>query len=294
MKRILTVAAALLLSNMAFAEGSSDNGSQYQHQTASGLFELTPAVNYETTTKKFKNGGAKHDFTITNERLMGEYGIDDMFSVGLTLTNTDTQDKTSGSTTHKYQGLMDPDLFLNGRSEMGSGSLRFGTHLTISAGDMKTDTTGLKTNGYSGSTTLTPFVGYEMKADSMTYGARLVFDLYKTPGSWKMDPNTKAKIRDGKQIVSSIFFEQDVNPVTWGVDVQLENHQKTYLDFDGGGSLEALPAYNRMNFNVYAAYLATDSITILPTLSYINFSAGPKDVDSQTGFAGQIAGRFAF
>lgn len=297
MKRILVIAAAALLSNLAFAEGGSDNGSQYQHQTASGLFELTPTVSYETTTKKFKNGAAKHDFPITNERLMGEYGIDEMFSVGLTLTNSDIQDKTTGST-HKFQGLADPDLFLNGRSAMGSGSLRFGTHLTMALGDSKLDSSGEKSNAYSGGYALTPFVGYELKDSSMTYGVRVLFDLLKGEGKWKNDGfafmPASGKFKDGKQVISSIFFEQEINPVTWGVDVQLENHQKTYLDFDGGGSYETLPAYNRVNLNVYAAYMASDSITILPTLSYINFSAGPKDVDSQTGFGGQIAGRFAF
>lgn len=296
----LILTLVLGFSAVVFAEGSASNSSQFQHQTAAGIFEITPELVY--LSANIKSDSVKKAESDIAEGLVAEYGLSPMLSLGLAATLADDKlHSDNGAKDVKSSGLGDLDLFLNGRAPTASGSFRFGAHVFISPDSQKKVDTAGDLNAASGGETLTPFVGYEFTSDRMTYGARVKYDVYKTKAKFREEdtsPIATGKMKDGNELKTSVFAEADLNPVTLGASFSVVNEKKAVLELDPNPSFsstaEYSPATSRWELNLYAAYTPETWVTILPTIGYADWTAVPKDIGSQNAYFVSVAARFAF
>lgn len=176
MKHLLAL-LVLALTSPAFAAES--NGSQYQWQTPAGKWEVTPELSYGSSKTAFKPSG---DDTSTGlqESVLGEYGINEMFSAGLKLTASSvTTTHTAPAKDTTQSGLHDLIAFFHGRSPIGEASLRYGVDVNFGLDKQELDATNTYvTNNSSGGMGAKPWVGYEMGKDNCLMGAQLSYKMY--------------------------------------------------------------------------------------------------------------------
>lgn len=304
--KYLAFALPLALSTAAFAADSSSGVSVYEHQTDSGKWEVTPGFTFGSIKTNFNATAANGNLTsasdsIFNFSVAGEYGINEMLSVGLKIGyQTDSFSLTpSGSSSPSASGMTDPVLYVNGKNAVGPGLIRWGALLDFSLGAMTLSSDGKTYNESSGGITLTPFVGYEMaNIGPGTLGARLAYDLYQSDRSFtnNMQTNTSEKIKAGNNLSFVVFYEMPFDPVIWGVDVGIVNHSAATFN---NGTTDTSMNDGQTNFKVetYAAWTVAPDITVLPTIGYGPMGVGgylANGATSQNGIYGTVAARFGF
>src|SRR5437870_5652791 len=123
--RLIALLSSLALSSVAFADNGPGSGAL--HNTAGGKLEVTPAIAYTTFDKKLDTNGAPIEGwkgTGLAEQLKVEYGINSMTSIGLNLINYSYSTKGQpsgvlGIADFKDEGLMDPQIYVHNRMDMG-------------------------------------------------------------------------------------------------------------------------------------------------------------------------------
>lgn len=302
--KLIALLVPFAFSTAAFAEGKSGS-SEFMHQTEADRFEVTPSFFFgQETTKATADADPETKYKTDTFwlGLMGEYGINEMLSVGLGLayetdtTKTSTNDgSTVANTTAK--GLMDPDLFLNGKVAAGPGMFRFGTHLTFAIEKFKTKDADGNSNIATGGIALTPFVGYEWMMGPGLLGARLSYDLYKGERSQTYFGGTTGKEKGGETLGFALFYEMDMAPAIWGFSFAINSHAETKIT-TAGTTTNQNNGNTDMELTTYAAWEVAPDVTLLPRLSYgrtARGAAGQQQYEKSTdGFGLQVGARFAF
>jgi hypothetical protein len=316
MTRLRLIALTLPLAMMsaaALADGGS-TASEFEHQADAGKWEVTPGFtfgsfksNYSSTCSFCSANGGLTSQTDSqfNFNVKGEYGINEMLSVGLNLGYSSDSESfsPSGATGLKYQGMADPTIFVNGRNDLGVGSIHWGAILDIGLQKQTVNSTTASesSNGF----TFTPFVGYEAMVGPGILGAKVSYDLIQTNKSWVNNTADATNFgetettKNGNLLTFLVFWEMNFNPVIWGVDVGLINHASTTTNYADGTSQGNSDNFTAFTVATYANWAVTPDIFILPT---IGFGPNRQSINansligatSESGFYGTIAARFAF
>jgi hypothetical protein len=170
---------------------------------------------------------------------------------------------------------------VNGKVDVGPGSLRFGTDFSTSLGNHSISTDGFSEDENSGSMLLTPFVGYEMAFGSnMLGGLRLKYDLIQTDRKFTNNslPALASayktyEISGGNNLALYAFYEINFEPVLWGVDLGVYNHAGSKLYFDQAAtSVDAKDSMTAPVFDTYAKWDFAPGMSLLPKigLNYTN------------------------
>jgi hypothetical protein len=291
------------MSTAALAEGSSfGTTSQYMHQTDAGKFEVTPDFMFgwnKVSLNQNPSNTLDHvNDNVFNLSVLGEYGINDMLSVGIKLgyqtDNMTPSDKTAASD-GSFKGMLDPAVYLNGRVGAGPGQFRFGANLAFAITKGNIDGNFLPNgNEQDGGITLTPYVGYEMMLGSGLAGVRIAYDIIKTDQD---DGAVVGKQSGGNTTSYALFYEMNMVPVIWGFDVALNTHNSTSTKFNGNTTANN-DDYNDYEIATYAAWEVCPDITILPKIAYANDLTGRSgqiaNEKSTNGFNVGVGARFAF
>lgn len=280
------------------AEGYT--GSQYFYQAPMDRIVVTPAIDYLSLSADMKEASGSNSLKIKgfSEEVRGEYGINEMMSAGLVLSYTKLKTEYSPATTadKTQKGLDDLKFFVLGRHEMGPGSLRFGTDVNFALEKDITNADGNGGNSATGGISVEPFVGYEMTSGACTYGAKLSYltligDRKKEDKS--QTPTASSDVSGGETVTLGLFYEHKMEPLTLGASLEwasLANEkQKT------NGSTTETAGHSLATLNVYVPYDVTPSITLLPQVSYGQYTA--MDTESYDGvkmYGLEVAARFAF
>ena len=266
---------------------TSEIESEFLHQAKAGEFEITPAVNYHSTSV----GVAFPPTTLTNMKISGiafsltpEYGINHYLSVGasfkytndtLAMTPATIQPNTSIS------GLSDPSVFINAQFEAGPGVIRTGASASFSLGN-HTFNTSSNQNAASGGIGILPMVGYELPLLSGIFGAQFQYDYLATRTTDDSSSGTllTSTSTGGSSWNTSLFYEKDFHPMLIGVAIQYLNSassqttKKTVItqNLDQGSAFGA---------NLYGSYRLSEKLILLPSFIYMkpNFLPGTNAVN---------------
>lgn len=286
MKHVL--AFLLFASCSAFAASSGGNGSEYQWQTPADKIEVTPRLDYINRTDAPKTGS---DTKVTGFHvgLLGEYGISEMFSAGLSLSNLSYTINTTPET--KKSGLEDLNVFFHGRSEMGMGSLRYGIDVGFGLAKSETKTNGDQ-NASSGGMSLAPFVGYEMNMAPCTYGARLSYKMFMGDRT-HTNGATEEKLSGPTTTSLALFYEHDMAPMKIGAALEIEG-SGSYDTKVNGTSSGKTSGETMTGVSIYAPYEINPMITVVPAFKYAKATSMPSTTDSTTYWTLGASGRFTF
>jgi len=295
-----------MMSAAALADGGSTT-SEFEHQADAGKWEVSPSFTFGSIKSNYSTTCAACGTTTSgtdsqfNFNAKGEYGINEMLSVGLNLGySTDSWSYSpGGGNSMKVQGMPDPSVFLNGRNDLGVGSIHWGAILTFAlAKGQLNNTTANETDG---GFTFTPFVGYEAMVGPGTLGARVSYDVLKTNDNFNDNvggTSTSAYDKNGNILTFAVFWEMNFNPVVWGIDVGLLNHSASST-VESGVTTNNSDNFTAFNISTYANWTVAQDISILPTIGYgTNYQAITANVvpgsTSSAGIYGTIGARFAF
>lgn len=281
---------------VASAAMAADNGSQYQWQTPADRFEVTPTLGYSYEKQKYKDG-TNTETSGLYESVRGEYGISDMFSVGLLLKNVNMDVKPSGEGKISQSGLVDPTLYLNGRTPLDGASLRFGLALDLGLGKAKYDSSGTaQKNAMSGGLALTPYVGYETMVGQGYLGARLSYKVWLGDRKAEIeDSSADIKYKGGNVLTPALYYEAKMDTLTLGAAVELNYVQKS--KYTNGNNPEVELGNGRTTWDValYAPYEITPDITLLPQFTYGQWSAyDTSTIDNVNFWDVKVGARFGF
>jgi len=294
---ILAALAAVSFSLPAFGQDSQSQ-SEYQYQTSAGRIDVTAALGYQQMEAKGPNA-SKVEQKGLSQMVRGEYGINDMFSAGLIVRNFDLKSEYSANLNQpstKESGLADPVIFFHGRMAQGPGSLRFGADVGFSLEDSEISSTDNE-NMASGGISVAPFVGYEMIKDQCTYGARVSYLFYATERNETdktSTPPDKNKLKGGAALTTALFYEHNMNPWILGAALEFvfQDGEKTTT---AGVTTEEDASHSAYRLNVYAPYDISQTIRLLPRITYGNYMAMDKtERTSQNDMTVEIGARFTF
>jgi len=257
---------SLIFTSAAFAQDG--NGSQYQYQAPANQFDLTPALEFQGVNTKFKGGSTSSlkQTTVTIDA-MGEYGLNDMFSVGLILAAAAEGDDngTSGVRNTHSTGFLDPDLFVNGRLQLGPGSFRFGTHLTVALEKKHLYSDG-NSNQSSGGIHMSPFVGYEVEINRNIFGARFIYDFSLMHNKLDLQGLSGTE-KGGEVFTSALFYEYHLTRVIIGGAFELTNQASARSEMSDGSVTDSL-SQSSWRIKGYAPVRLSSRATILPSIAY--------------------------
>src|SRR5205085_1715707 len=162
------------------------------------------------TLTENRTDAAKATESGLNETAKVEYGINEMFSAGISLGYSSWTAKSDPEVfpEYKIKGFVDPILFVNGRLNLADSSLRFGAAFSFSFEDNIRDASG-NYNQATGGLALTPFVGYEMTVGEQTFGARLKYRLQGDTKSKDESGTTKvtSTTKGNNKVTLGLFYE---------------------------------------------------------------------------------------
>lgn len=282
MKQWITLfGLSLLFASTAFAQ--EGNGSQYQYQTPANQFDLTPGLEFGGVTTKNPASASYSELkqTMVTESVMGEYGLNDMLSVGLILGASERENDYGTSlirNTHSV-GFLDPNLFIKGRLPVGPGSLRFGTNLSLAFEKFHVYSDS-NTNVSSGGIHMIPFVGYEVEINRNIFGARFSYE-FKLMNDKLVANDVGGTRKGGENFQSALFYEYHLSRVIIGGAFELINHASERVDFDNGGSQMWKESTSEFRVKAYVPVKLSPRVTILPSLFYGTYAAFDRaDTDS--------------
>lgn len=283
----------------AFAQESekSTSRSEYLHQAAGGVFEVTPTIALKTAKVDYKDPSDNDSDSVEVPlTVKGEYGFSDLFSVGAILgvgAGVTNYDDCSSSCDDRHRGLYDPVLTANFRIPLGVGAVRFGTDLSFSLGDHKIEADG-DSNLASGGTVLTPYAGYEAILGSHGFGGKLRHQAVRTDRNYSVEQSSggtnKYKIKDGEQTYLDLFYEYSF-PKIVAIGTALEF---THSAESKSGSTKNNDKYNAVDVNVYVPLRFNSKITLVPSLSFGSINNKSDTIKRNTRSSMGVYARFAF
>lgn len=279
----------------------SDTSSQYRHQAAEGVYELTPLLAYTILTVDYNNSTSlkEAESKTTAVQVSAEYGVNTYFSVGARLSYG--QGKTtytpSGLVKNKnFDGLYDPEIYFLAQYPLGTGSLRFGGDLSFSIEDDETDSSG-DSNNASGGTVFTPYVGYELTVGPGIYGASIAYDLYK--GDRKSvdkssGTTTKTTYSGGEATQFTLYAEFPFDMAKFGLAVDHYAYRSSKSKTNGVTTSSSNPNTSTV-ISVYLPYELAPNMTLVPLIFYgSQTTRNYTSVDSISAWGGLIGLRMAF
>jgi hypothetical protein len=310
LRKQLLIGLVSLAGTSAFGADSGTNaGSEMLHQTAAGKWEVTPDIEYHNYTIKMNDQAANGKLTGTGftESVKGEYGINEMFSVGLKLAITNDSWKLTDDTGTDYpkgsrKGLENPQIYFIGNLDLSGNKFKYGLNLDLSVTKHKLDTTNFEDhNADTGGTGLTPWVGWEMNDGVGILGARLSYSFLLSDRKITITAaggDTDATEKQGQLVSLTVFHEFSFNPM-WSLGVALSyNTINSTKDTDNTGK-ETTSDSGHAGFNlaVYAPINVADNITLLPRITYGDSGMlliGASDVKNFNNMSIGFGARFAF
>lgn len=286
----------LLVPGFAFA--AADNGSEYVWQAPAGKIEITPSLLYGKLTVAPKGGGGDNTTTGTIFGVRGEYGINEMLSVGIKLAHANLKNEYPAPTaSDTNSGLGDVMFFVMGRVPAATGHFRFGADLGLALENRKIKNANADTNATSGGMSLTPFVAYEINMAPSIFGVKFSHELRL--GDAKLEnnavsPSQTYKSNGGNDTELSLFFEHDIAPARLGVALEIEASARNEWKNDAGTVVSSSSPLTNAGLRFYVPYMISEAATIVPHLKYAQYTAYPSGVDSATYIEAQLQARFAF
>lgn len=298
---------ALLALTLGFAAhaaptqtAASSSQSEYFHQTAEKTLELTPSFEYRNATMKFKDNGGKLDINGMQFKLQYERGLNSMFAVGAFASYATMNSKASGTTgieKSESKGLEDLNFFVKGYSDLQNGhSLWFGANLLLSLGDheyKEKSADKAEANSFTGGHILTPYVGYSVLVDTLTFGGKVSTEINLGDQTSKnTDVNgdtTKVKESGGETHTLSLFLETPMVQGIYGASLGYTSSNTTTQS--PGGELSGV---NRGQLTLYGTHAANETTTLRGEVSYGTILGDVTGLKSSNFITAQIAGRFTF
>jgi hypothetical protein len=298
--RLLLIATLLLASVSGFAKSpraaaapapmemssSMSSGSSYFFwQAGAGKSYLLPELSYTKISATLKPAG---DFSekSTGIQVSYEYGWNEDISVGATLGySKDKLDNTGTSSTNS--GVEDLKFYLKGTRDLAPGNLKYGASLNLSPGKNKTETNG-DSNEFTGRHSITPYVGYEMKANAFTFGGKLSYELAITDE--KSEDATGAETKTGGDTSTEIalFGESSCSFGRWGASL---THLMTSKSKPAGGTESSNPTADTLD--IYGDHNINDTTTLTGTIGYAKIGSS-DNIDSGHGIHLALGARVNF
>jgi hypothetical protein len=305
--RFIVASSMLAFSGGAFASTNSSFMWQNTAQQGSvqlGIGNYTLAQKLDTST----NLGTKLNMSGNFEYLTGEYGINDMISVGLSLGAAQMKDSFTGNVflpaSQGFSGFADAVLFEKTKMELGSGTLKYGAQLGIPTSKHTYDMS-YNQNFTSGGMWLQPFVGFEKTVGPGTAGTRLTYSLMVTKQDVHHEkdvfgtPEFDEKRSGGAATQVDAFYEWAFTPSLQLAGDLYYNSTATTKRSNNVSGKETDDTNGTSGFgaNIYGVWLASNSplIAIVPWLSY--GSCGPgwtSNVQTSTQTTIALYGRYFF
>lgn len=299
---------ALLPLAIASAAYAADTGSEYMHQTAASKWEVTPQIEYhDWTVKSYNAAPSKVEISGMSYSVKGEYGINDMFSVGAKLgMNSDswkyTYDTGTAPGNSSTSGLNNIDIFGLGKTDLAGGTFRYGLDFAVSTAKHKFDTTS---NTYSiandtGGTSLTPFIGWEMAMGPGTLGAKFSYSFLLTDRKYDVSPAAGTNIDSDKGVNSeslAVFYEWMMNNWSLGVSVAWNGVSGSKATTVNGATGDVDSGHAGILVDVYAPITLADNITLLPQIGFGDPGTAVQNiggVKTDSGWDLGVGCRFAF
>jgi len=302
----------LAISSVAFAAETS--GSEYLHQTAAGKWEVTPMLTYQDMTLKYTNNNGtnfdKSETTGVIYGVKGEYGIDDMFSVGINIAAENDSIKstsTSGvSNTGTASGLNNIDLYGNGKYDLGGSMLRYGLDFSIAMGKTKQDISSGAGQGSFGTSdgglNATPFVGWEMAMGPGIFGLKFSYTFQLADRKYNSTPAGTGALADSEKGDSAesltAFYEWMNNNWSLGVALSYNGTNGSKLTFGDGTTGTVDNGHAGIFIDIYAPITVADNITLIPSFGYGDngemLIAEQGGVKTFAGYDLSVAARFGF
>jgi hypothetical protein len=303
----------LAISSVAFGADAASTGSEYLHMTSAGKWEVSPMINYQDYTIKYTNptnaGLDKAEVTGVVYGVKGEYGINEMFSVGINLAMENDSIKSSAgsvSNTGTASGLNNIDLYGNGKNDLFGGTFRYGLDFSISPGSTKQDLSSGAFQGSYGTSTggvdAIPFVAWEMAMGPGILGAKFSYSFQLTDRKYNSTPSGNANLADSEKGDSAqsltAFYEWMMNNWSLGLAVSYNGVSGSKLTMGNGSSVTADNGHAGIFAEVYAPIVLADNITLIPNAGFGDngeiLIAEQGNVKSYNGWNLSVAARFGF
>lgn len=296
MKSLMTTIAALGFACAAHAATTIQSEFFYQADSDSNV--LTPEVNYNSTSVKYK-GLNKTEATGQVLDLSYERGLNEMYSVGAGVGYMTGKQEQKGSNDQDTSGLKDLSLFARGRyAFVEDSSLHYGADVLLSTGDKETEDKASKTevNASTGGNSIRPYVGYQWLLGSHVLGTKLSTDFNLGKKSLKSKSvtgtTTTSKEEGGEETTLSVFYEIPHEMGSVGFQAFYTGVANTKTD-----STKNTDGYNQMGLGVYSPYHFSESAAVIGDLTWSQLassSIGGVEVDSTSDINVSVAGRFMF
>jgi hypothetical protein len=289
------------------------NGSQFLYQTEAHKYNVSPRIGIDSSATEYSQNNLKRYEVGFPVGVEGEWGINQMFSLGLDLTysasaRTYKCDTNCPENTHS-SGLMDPTLKFKGRNAIAGGTIRYGADLSLSLEKSKISSSG-NSNAASGGTTLAPWIGYEHELGPGFIGGKIQYDLYKgdrkvqndtVAGATTVDPandaaNATSTDSNGQNVALNVFYEMKFKTkYTAGANVNYVYHAETRTSVNGASSRGTRDQGSATGLKLYGTIQFTERIALLPAIGFeaVRYS-NSNVVDGAAIFGAGAAGRFTF
>ncbi len=277
---------------------SNKKTSEFMHQAAPEVLEVTPQLVYTALTISFKNAAVeKYAIRGFTSAVLVEYGFSDYLTLGAQLSYSNLKSSYTPellqSTTQK--GLADPHLILNGMISSDVGNLRYGVDFSFALEKSKTDING-SSNAASGGMEFAPMLGYEFNLGNSMLGFRAEAGL---KGSrTQVGPfGTESKVSGGNSYSGDIFYELHLEPTIIGLDLAYVYSSSSKSETNGivSENGDKISAYGAA---LYARFCISKMIDIIPSFAYAKYNVlgglSPSDNISISGIATGAKVRFKF
>lgn len=271
---------------------------QYFFQADAGKSVATAELGMKTLSLKqtTTTAAGNTEFSGTFLNLGYEYGLNDMFAVGIALPyQFSGKIKGTGATSDpKWDGMGDIGLYGKGTMDMGGSNLQFGLGLNMSMGKAKLDTTAgqEKANYQDGRTYIVPYVGYVMPMGGFNVGAKLSFELNLTTAKRDVGTGTDQDYKGGETTKFGLFGEMPFTGGLLGAELAYRsvNQNKagttTLTDMDNG--------YSMLDIHLYGTYEINEMITLIPDINYGMAQVKSNAYNGGSDMSFKLAGRFTF
>ena len=291
---ILTFAAA----SSALAAGPVK--SEFFFQTAPEKHQVTPDLSYKSQSKKSTGSTEK----VTNQVLSAkyEYGINEMFSAGLSVGYLTGETTDTGVAKTSASGLTDVVYFLRGQNAFMEGSsLHYGADINMALAKAEYDSTTNKAkNGSSGGMGMTPYVGYNWIVGPGVVGTKISTELDLSDRTLALKPGTtEVKVKGGNETSLTGFYEQGFDKWLVGGAISYSSVNTTKATVSGSPTNTS--GGNYLTLKVYPTYEISETATVIGDLTYSNFLGDEEvsggtvtKIDSRDDLSLNVGGRFTF
>ena len=268
---------------------------QYFFQADAGKSVATAELGMRTLTLKPNGGGTNTELSGTFLNLGYEYGINDVFAVGIALPYQFAgKAKGTGATNDpKYDGMGDIGLYSKATMDMGGSNLQFGLGLNMSMGKAKMDTTaGNEKYSYqTGRTYIVPYVGYVMPVGNFNLGAKLSFELNLTTAKVDTGTGTDSDYKGGEVSKLGFFGEMPFTGGLVGLELAYRSVNQHKM---GTAGTKMDDGYSMVDIHLYGTYEINEMITLIPDINYGMAQVKSSTFDGGSDLSFKLAGRFTF